>query len=245
MTRAIGMASAGFIPQRRRLSKVAFIGIDLTLDDFSYAYGPGSNNSLSTPGAMGPASSGQGGGSGSDFWSSVGAGVRVGAAVGGATGIGSIPGALGGGVIGGLASLFDGTWGGNRTMVGRSGSQTSDSESQSASGTYGDTLSDSGPTVSDTSNPERPLTQSPTLIPQSQQPSTPAPVPETSVLPDSSVPTPSQAAQEQEAEFERVEQQAKEDERRRRAALRAYLNPTGPSGLRARPLVVRPRLLGD
>lgn len=212
----------------------------LALDDFAVngGYGPGANNSATAPGAGFVT-----GAAGSSF-------NVAGAILGGLTGLftmgpfGAVVGVLSGGYgsAGKAANVVGNAFGnsarGEEGGIGRPNSATGSPQGPS-------TPSDSGPTVSDTSNPARPLTQPPTLIPQSQQPSTPAPVPETSVLPDSSVPTPSQAAQEQEAEFERVEQQAKEDERRRRAALRAYLNPTGPSGLRARPLVGRPRLLGD
>lgn len=90
--------------------------------------------------------------------------------------------------------------------------------------------------------PAPPLTQNPALVPQSPVPAAP---PATPALDAPSLPpTPAQAAREQQAELERVEAQAREEERRR-AALRAYLNPFGPSGLRAKPLVGRPRLLGD
>jgi hypothetical protein len=151
--------------------------------------------------------------------------------------------AVGQGLFGGaqdvgrsVAGLFDGMsdlqTGGRSTNI------------ETASDTAGPTDSDSGPTVGDTRAPAPPLTQPPSLTPQAPPPQTPAPVPETP-LPASPIPTPEQAAQEQQAELDRVEAQAKEEERRRRAALRAYLNPTGPSGLRAKPLVGRVRLLGD
>lgn len=113
-----------------------------------------------------------------------------------------------------------------------------------ASNPAGPSSLDSGPTVGESRNPAPPLTQPPVLTPQTPLPQAPALVPETP-LPASPIPTPEQAAQEQQAELDRVEAQAKEEERRRRAALRAYLNPTGPSGLRAKPLVGRVRLLGD
>lgn len=130
--------------------------------------------------------------------------------------------------------------GGTATSGGRSSApDTGDTDTPS-------TPTDSGPTIGDNRSPAPPIIQPPALTPApTPRPQAPAPVPEPPALPESPIPPPAQAAQEQAVELERVERQAKEEERRRRAALRAYLNPTGPSGLRAKPLVGRPRLLGD